>query len=122
MRKIIPIIAVLAMSPVLGGCSWQTFLEGAEDLYTAVQTSVGVARSAIITECARVGDAVAAVNQLAQNSPASCKARTEVLRYATGVASFCNDPDSINKASIPTILAKLKKAKQDARAAIAAGC
>lgn len=117
------IVIVLLLALPLAACKPGEFaskvLDGIEDVVDAVQTSIGYARSVADKYCVQVSDALAQANSLALAAGASCKAKNEVQRVASGVASYCNNP---GPADVRSFIDKLKKAKADARAAVAAGC
>jgi hypothetical protein len=117
---------MLLLAPALGGCTPGEFagkvLEGIETVMDAVQVGIVATKATAARYCTDVGTALNAANQAAANVGASCKAKNEVSRIAAGVASFCNNLESVGDSDLVGLIAKLKKAKTDARAAIAAGC
>lgn len=119
--KKIALVILLALP--LAGCNPGQFankvLEGIEDVTDAIQVGVGYARSVADKYCLEVSVALQQANQLTGQAGASCKVKNEVQRIASGVASYCNGAEPVN---LTTFLAKLKKAKTDARAVVAAGC
>ena len=119
--KKIAIVIVLALP--LAACKPGEFaskvMDGIEDVIDAVQAGVGFARTVADKYCVQVSDALAQANSLTGAVGASCKAKNEVQRVASGVASYCNNPAPID---VRSFLDKLKKARSDARAAVAAGC
>lgn len=119
--KKIAIVVLLALP--LAACKPGEFvskvMDGIEDVVDAVQAGVGYARSVADKYCVQVSDALAQANSLTVAVGASCKAKNEVQRVASGVASYCNNPGPVD---VRSFLDKLKKAKTDARAAVAAGC
>lgn len=120
MRKLTLAAALTAVALTVSGCNVvNKVLEGIEDVSDAIQVGVGYAVTVADRYCVQVGDALAQANSLTEASGASCKAKNEVQRIAAGVASYCNSPDPVN---VSSFLAKLKKAKTDARAVVAAGC
>lgn len=122
MRKL-PLIAALCAALLVSGCKpgeiANKVLEGIEDVTDAIQVGVGYARTVADKYCLEVSVALQQANQLTGQAGASCKVKNEVQRIAAGVASYCNGAEPVN---LTAFLAKLKKAKTDARAVVAAGC
>lgn len=123
MRKLTLAAALVAVALTVSGCKPGQFatkiMDGIEDVVDAVQVGVGYARTVADKYCVQVADALAQANSLTVAVGASCKAKNEVQRVASGVASYCNNPGPVD---VRSFLDKLKKAKAEARAAVAAGC
>lgn len=121
MRKI---IIVLPVALLLGGCSvtGSRVLDGITDVLDAVKTSIGLGKSVAMKYCDDVSRALDQVIKIENAVGASCKAKTAVTRVAVGVSSLCNSLDDIDSSSIRTVVDALKKARADAKAAVAAGC
>jgi hypothetical protein len=126
MRKLALALSITLIAFTVSACKpgevATKVLDGIEDVANAVQTSVGYAKMVAKRYCGEVGASLAMTNQVVTSVGASCKAKNEVSRIASGVASYCNNIDNIAEGDILGLIGTVRKARDDARKVVAAGC